>query len=152
VITVMDAIPQNIRAALDRLIQIAKGGTGQSRKVANFLLAWWNAEACGGFDLTDSQGTSACSQRERPENRVGSLSAEPEFGALRILLIAPVKDTIVVFLLRAEQVVSALMRYTSNPRIPGFDTPESSTRWSIPLRLNECRTAGANLPLHSDRV
>jgi predicted lipid carrier protein YhbT len=21
--------------------------------VANFLLAWWNAEECGGFDLTD---------------------------------------------------------------------------------------------------
>jgi hypothetical protein len=55
----MDAIPQNIRAALDRLIQIAKGGTGQSRKVANFLLAWWNAEACGGFDLTDLWGVDA---------------------------------------------------------------------------------------------
>jgi hypothetical protein len=55
----MDAIPQNIRAGLDRLIQIAKGGTGQSRKVANFLLAWWNAEACGGFDLTDLWGVDA---------------------------------------------------------------------------------------------
>src|SRR5262249_49030195 len=26
---------------------------GQSRIVANFLLAWWNAASCGGFDLTD---------------------------------------------------------------------------------------------------
>jgi len=41
------------RAALDRLIRIAQGDTGQSRLVANFLLAWWNAGECGGFDLTD---------------------------------------------------------------------------------------------------
>ena len=41
------------RAALARLIDIAQGDTGQSRIVANFLLAWWNAEECGGFALTD---------------------------------------------------------------------------------------------------
>jgi hypothetical protein len=41
------------RAALERLIRIAQGNTGQSRLVANFLLAWWNAAECGGFDLTD---------------------------------------------------------------------------------------------------
>jgi hypothetical protein len=40
-------------AALDRLVSIAQGDTGQSRRVANFLLAWWNAIDCGGFDLTD---------------------------------------------------------------------------------------------------
>ena len=39
-------------AALDRLLAIARSDTGQSRRVANFLLAWWNAGACGGFDLT----------------------------------------------------------------------------------------------------
>lgn len=39
--------------ALIRLIEIGCSDTGQSRKVANFLLAWWNAETCGGFDLTD---------------------------------------------------------------------------------------------------
>ena len=44
------------RAALERLIRIAQGGTGQSHKVANFLLAWWNAAECGGFDLTDTWG------------------------------------------------------------------------------------------------
>lgn len=38
--------------ALERLIKIAKSDTGQSRKVADFLLAWWNASSCGGFDLT----------------------------------------------------------------------------------------------------
>jgi hypothetical protein len=40
-------------AALERLIQVAQGHGGQSRIVANFLLAWWNAEECGGFNLTD---------------------------------------------------------------------------------------------------
>lgn len=38
--------------ALRRLIEVAKGDTGQSLRVARFLLAWWNAGACGGFDLT----------------------------------------------------------------------------------------------------
>jgi hypothetical protein len=55
----MAAIPQNIRASIARLIQVAKGDTGQSRRVANFLLAWWNAEECGGFDLTDLWGVDA---------------------------------------------------------------------------------------------
>jgi len=40
--------------ALQRLIAIAKRDTGQSRRVADFLLAWWNAGSCGGFDLTDT--------------------------------------------------------------------------------------------------
>lgn len=39
--------------ALDRLIRIGLGNTGQSRRVANFLLAWWNATDHGGFDFTD---------------------------------------------------------------------------------------------------
>ena len=40
-------------APIRRLIEIAGSDTGQSRRVANFLLAWWNAGNCGGFDLTD---------------------------------------------------------------------------------------------------
>ena len=40
-------------APIHRLIEIARSDTGQSRRVANFLLAWWNAGSCGGFDLTD---------------------------------------------------------------------------------------------------
>ncbi|MBB1597433.1 ParB/RepB/Spo0J family partition protein [Achromobacter sp. UMC46] len=39
--------------ALARLIRIALRDTGQSCRVASFLLAWWNATNCGGFDLTD---------------------------------------------------------------------------------------------------
>ncbi len=41
------------KASLERLIRIAQSDTGQSRIVANSLLAWWNARSCGGFDLTD---------------------------------------------------------------------------------------------------
>ncbi|TQJ94710.1 ParB/RepB/Spo0J family partition protein [Achromobacter sp. SLBN-14] len=39
--------------ALARLIKLAMRDTGQSRRVASFLLAWWNATSCGGFDLAD---------------------------------------------------------------------------------------------------
>ncbi len=39
--------------ALHRLFKIAKSDTGQSaRRVADFLLAWWNAGRDGGFDFT----------------------------------------------------------------------------------------------------
>ena len=41
------------KAALERLIAIAQSDTGQARRVADFLLAWWNAGECGGFDLTN---------------------------------------------------------------------------------------------------
>ena len=46
-------------AALHRLVAIAQGDTGQSRRVADFLLAWWNAGECGGFDLTNLWGVDA---------------------------------------------------------------------------------------------
>jgi hypothetical protein len=39
--------------ALARLVSIAHGNTGQSARAANFLLAWWNADRDGGFNLTD---------------------------------------------------------------------------------------------------
>lgn len=41
------------RLALERLIQIAKRDTGQGRRVANFLLSWWNVSACGGWAVTE---------------------------------------------------------------------------------------------------
>ena len=44
------------KAALERLIAIAQSDTGQARRVADFLLAWWNAGSCGGFDFTDLWG------------------------------------------------------------------------------------------------
>ena len=45
--------------ALDRLIAIALSDTGQSRRVANFLLAWWNGEDCGHFPIADLFGVDA---------------------------------------------------------------------------------------------
>ncbi|WP_336966872.1 DUF7673 family protein [Sphingobium aquiterrae] len=45
--------------ALDRLIAIARSDTGQSRQVANFLLAWWNGEDCGHFPIADLFGVDA---------------------------------------------------------------------------------------------
>ncbi len=44
--------PEEI-AALERLLKIGQSDTGQSRRVADFLLAWWNAGSCGGFDMTN---------------------------------------------------------------------------------------------------
>lgn len=44
------------KEALERLIAIAQRNTGQSRRVADFLLAWWNPAECGGFDITTLWG------------------------------------------------------------------------------------------------
>ncbi|MFC2253527.1 hypothetical protein ACETRX_28075 [Labrys portucalensis] len=41
------------RAAFERLLAIARSDTGQSRRVASFILAWWNADSLGGFDLSE---------------------------------------------------------------------------------------------------
>jgi hypothetical protein len=43
----------NELAALHRLVKITENDSGQCRRVASFLLAWWNAADCGGFDLTE---------------------------------------------------------------------------------------------------
>ncbi|MEA2770926.1 MAG: hypothetical protein QOD93_3888 [Acetobacteraceae bacterium] len=40
-------------APIYRLLALAQSDTGQARRAANFLLSWWNAQNCGGFDLTD---------------------------------------------------------------------------------------------------
>jgi hypothetical protein len=41
------------KSAVDRLVEIANGDTGQWRIVADFLLDWWNAVECGGFNLAN---------------------------------------------------------------------------------------------------
>src|SRR5262249_37767151 len=51
--TKTDKLKPRQRAALERLIAVGKRDTSQSRRVADFLLAWWNGAECGGFDLTD---------------------------------------------------------------------------------------------------
>ena|SRR5215831_17293767 len=50
------AITGRQQAALERLIRIAQADTGQGRRTAEFLLSWWNASNCGGFDLTTLWG------------------------------------------------------------------------------------------------
>lgn len=71
-ITAPEPIRPEELAALHRLIAAAKGDTGQSRKAANLLLAWWNAGACGGFDFTDLWGLDAdlLGPRCRPARRL----------------------------------------------------------------------------------
>ena len=39
--------------ALERLLKVAQGNTGQARRVADFLLAWHNTEENGGRDPVD---------------------------------------------------------------------------------------------------
>lgn len=39
--------------ALARLLTVALTDTGQGWRCANFVLAWWNGERDGGFDLAD---------------------------------------------------------------------------------------------------
>jgi hypothetical protein len=41
------------RAAFERILKVARDDTHQSRRAANFILAWWNADGLGGFDLAD---------------------------------------------------------------------------------------------------
>ena len=41
------------RTAFERLLRIAQSDTGQSSRVASFVLAWWNAADHGGFDIAD---------------------------------------------------------------------------------------------------
>lgn len=52
----MAELSEKESAALRRLIEHAKRDTGQSRRVADFLLAWWNPVQCGGFDFTTMWG------------------------------------------------------------------------------------------------
>ncbi|WP_144106631.1 hypothetical protein [Paraburkholderia sp. BCC1886] len=51
-----DEIRHEEKMALARLLLHAVGNTDQSRRVADFLLAWWNAGSCGSYDLTTAWG------------------------------------------------------------------------------------------------
>lgn len=44
------------RGALTRLIPIAMSNTGQARRVADFLMAWWNGPELGHFQIADLFG------------------------------------------------------------------------------------------------
>ena len=45
-----------VKIALNRLIELARSDTGQSRRAANFLLAWWDGDQWGHFPVTDLFG------------------------------------------------------------------------------------------------
>jgi hypothetical protein len=47
-----EQITQAERAALERLLEHGRGMSDQSRRDADFLLAWWNAGSCGSYDIT----------------------------------------------------------------------------------------------------
>ena len=49
-------LPPPIRDALDHLLDIADRDTGSGRRVADFLLSWWNADTCGGWNPVDLWG------------------------------------------------------------------------------------------------
>jgi hypothetical protein len=64
------------RGGFERLLRIARGDTHQSRRVANFILAWWNADSLGGFDLADLFAVDAAIAADMAQvfNHVASLS------------------------------------------------------------------------------
>ncbi|MFZ2982629.1 MAG: hypothetical protein WA085_16495 [Sphingobium sp.] len=58
----MNTIPidhDSTHAAIGRLLDIARSDTGQSRRVANFLLAWWNGPDNGHFEIADLFGVDS---------------------------------------------------------------------------------------------
>ena len=81
-------MPREASAALERLIEIARGDSGQCRYVANFLLAWWNAPELGGFDFTEAWGVDDAVREDmatvfgfivRNRNYSNSYGLRPEF-------------------------------------------------------------------------
>ena len=45
-----------VQNALRYLIDVARSDNGQARRIANFLLAWWNGDDCGHFPIADLFG------------------------------------------------------------------------------------------------
>ncbi len=85
------AITAGEMAALERLLAHAQGKSGQSRQVADFLLAWWNSGSCGAFDLTSLWGldteivadmTAVFGLIGRIHRYLDSLGYEAEFKAI----------------------------------------------------------------------
>jgi hypothetical protein len=77
--------------ALDRLLAQALQDSGQSRVVADFLLAWWNSASCGGFDPTSLWSLDAQVAADimtvlglivRSRSYPDSLGYEAEFAAI----------------------------------------------------------------------
>ena len=52
-----DVTYEMVGDALDLLIPVARSDTHQSRRVANFLLAWWDGSRLGHFPIVDVAAT-----------------------------------------------------------------------------------------------
>jgi hypothetical protein len=59
-----DSPTEEERATILRLVKLAQGCTEQSGRVANFLLAWWDAGLCGGFDFANLSGIDQAVARD----------------------------------------------------------------------------------------
>jgi hypothetical protein len=69
--------------ALDRLFAIARRDTHQSKHVSDFLLAWWNADRDGRFNLTSlwNLDTAICEDLSIVFNLIASTRCYPDaFG------------------------------------------------------------------------
>jgi hypothetical protein len=67
------------QAALECLVHIARGDSGQCRVAGNFLLVWWNAAEYGGFDLTNMWAVdAACGRHDRSVSAARSLPLYPD--------------------------------------------------------------------------
>ena len=84
-------VTTNDSAALGRLIDIARRDTAQSRRVADFLLAWWNAGECGSFDLANLWAVDEAIANDmltvfamvaKVQTYPDSLGYEPDFKAI----------------------------------------------------------------------
>lgn len=77
------------RAAFERLLEVTTSDTGQSRRVANFIFAWWNATASADSTSPTSsrwivtspatwRSSSPASQKLRARNILKAYRAEIE--------------------------------------------------------------------------
>lgn len=73
----VDFVDDRVRFALEKLLNIAHEDTGQGRRVANFLLAWWNAEVHGGFDLTDLANVDPHVAEDMRRSLISSRAGKP---------------------------------------------------------------------------
>ncbi|PZU74433.1 MAG: hypothetical protein DI530_16205 [Sphingomonas sp.] len=104
----MTSIPtdhDSMLAALTRLIPIAMSDTGQARRVANFLMAWWNGPDLGHFEVADLFGLDVAIANDIT-TVIGFLGQNP--GAIYIEALGFAEEMQdIIALWRAQAVTSA---------------------------------------------
>jgi hypothetical protein len=100
----MTSVPtdcDSARAAITRLIPIAMNDTGRSKRVADFLMAWWNGPDLGHFQIADLFGPDVAiandittiigflGQNDRGAVYIDSLGFEEEMQDIITLWRAP---------------------------------------------------------------